>query len=194
MERGLYKYAVIVLCAIVGVGCYFVIPWSSMNKSDWASWVQAVGSIAAIVGALWVASEQHRRDVIRREEEKKERAYVLDAELAWLSLDVLNFINQFINVSANQRVALSISDDDVSDLLDRLSWCRQRAQNKGQLAMIGTMRRSLMGTARIVRLRIAHPSTLFTRDDVRSIEENRSDAAKVSEAANRVEAHPQFMP
>ncbi|MDN7545057.1 hypothetical protein [Burkholderia cenocepacia] len=53
MERGLYKYAVIVLCAVVGVGCYFVIPWSSMNKSDWAAWVQAIQPLNDQHRAVW---------------------------------------------------------------------------------------------------------------------------------------------
>ncbi|WP_244103816.1 hypothetical protein [Burkholderia ambifaria] len=192
MERGLYKYAAIVLCAIAGVGCYFLIPWSSMDKGDWASWVQAVGSIAAIVGALWVASEQHRRDVARLAKENAELEYVLNAEIAWLGLEVLSFLNQFIDIKANARTAVVISDDEVADLLTRLSWCRQRAKHKGQLAMVGTMRRSLIGTARIIRAHIAKPENLFTFNEIDEIEEFRIDAQDASNTATGVERSPRF--
>lgn len=48
------------ICAVGGlvwIGDHF-----ELNKSEWASWVQAIGSIAAIGGAIWIASEQARRD------------------------------------------------------------------------------------------------------------------------------------
>lgn len=44
--------------AIATTGMYF-----DLNKSEWASWVQALGSIAAIVGAYLIADFQHRRQV-----------------------------------------------------------------------------------------------------------------------------------
>lgn len=159
-----------------------------------AYWVQAIGSIAAILGALWIASDQHRRDVAARAKTDSEFEYVLNAELAWLSTDVLSFLNQFFYIEANGRYAYVISDDEVADLLERLSWCRQRAKHKGQLAMVGTMRRSLLGTARIIRLHIAKPAMLITIDEVKKLEEFRADAKNVMNTTTGVEKHPQFMP
>jgi len=51
-----------------------------LSPSDWASWVQAIGSIAAIVAAAWIASSQHRRDVERQRQavfEYSIRSYTL---------------------------------------------------------------------------------------------------------------------
>ncbi|KVD57587.1 hypothetical protein WI87_18845 [Burkholderia ubonensis] len=159
-----------------------------------AYWVQAIGSIAALIGAIWIASDQHRRDVSRREKEDKEFEYVLNAELAWLSHDVLNFLNQFFRLQAGQLYVSAISDDDVSDMLERLSWCRQRAKHKGQLAMIGQMRASLMTTLRIVRARMSRPSKVFEVDEIESIRELRAEAVSVMQAANGSTNDPRFTP
>jgi len=45
--------------------------WKGMEASDWASWVQAVGSIAAIYGAFQISNKQHLRE--RRLQEEKEQ-------------------------------------------------------------------------------------------------------------------------
>ncbi|KWU16272.1 hypothetical protein [Achromobacter xylosoxidans] len=35
------------------------------KSGEWAAWVQAFGSIGAILGAIWIAHEQHRRTLSR---------------------------------------------------------------------------------------------------------------------------------
>ncbi len=76
MKRGLYNYAAVVLCAILGVSGYIVVPWSEMTKADWVSWVQAVGSILAIAGGFAgviyqtrTAERQRALEVRQREKE-----------------------------------------------------------------------------------------------------------------------------
>lgn len=41
---------------------------ADLSKSDWAAWVQAVGSIGAIIGAVWVVWWQHNLEASRAEE------------------------------------------------------------------------------------------------------------------------------
>lgn len=43
-----------------------------LTKSDWSGWVQAIGSIAAIIGAFWIAKNQHANE--RKLEKDKRRA------------------------------------------------------------------------------------------------------------------------
>lgn len=117
-----------------------------------AAWVQAVGSIGAILGAVWLASEQHRQDVARRKDEQDKANYLLSAELAWLSGDVVAFLNEFIDLKPGLAPACVIDGTEVADLLKRMSWCRQRAEHKGQLAMVGELRNSLTRTLRIVKM------------------------------------------
>ena len=57
------RYPVLAFCAVVA--CIATGLDQGLTKSDWASWVQAVGSIAAIGGALWIFKSD---TVIRRTE------------------------------------------------------------------------------------------------------------------------------
>jgi hypothetical protein len=57
------KYAVLVVSAILGTGVYQFVCWSQLSRSDWAAWVQAVGSIGAILAAVWVSYNQHEKQM-----------------------------------------------------------------------------------------------------------------------------------
>lgn len=193
MEQGVYKYAVVILAGIAGIAAYNGISWSKLSPNDWAAWVQAVGSVAAILSAIWIAGQQHRRDVTRREEENARAEYVLRSELAWLSGDVLEFLNQFIDVTTDEMFAYVISDDDVSNLLDRLAWCRLRAQRKGQLLMIGQMQQALMVTVRIIRMRTIPSPTMLLPEEVKRIQMFRTMAMDIFHSATGFLEHKQYM-
>ena len=47
---------------------------SGLTSEQWAAWVQAIGSIAAIIAAIWIASRQHRIAVSEAKRERAERA------------------------------------------------------------------------------------------------------------------------
>ncbi|SAL26217.1 hypothetical protein [Caballeronia telluris] len=58
MNRWLSGYvATVVLIACVIAAQNF---WE-LNRSDWASWAQAIGSVAAVGAAIWLASQEDRR-------------------------------------------------------------------------------------------------------------------------------------
>ncbi|MGH8857686.1 MAG: hypothetical protein ACREXG_06620 [Polaromonas sp.] len=48
-----WLFVVAFVAVLITIGLLF-----DLNKSEWAAWVQAVGSIAAIVGAVWAARRQ----------------------------------------------------------------------------------------------------------------------------------------
>jgi hypothetical protein len=60
------KYAAIALSAATGLGAYEAIPWSSLTASDWGTWAGAIGTVATLVGTIWLATTAERRT--RREE------------------------------------------------------------------------------------------------------------------------------
>lgn len=61
-------FAVVAVVMIVSkIGSYF-----ALNKSDWAAWVQAIGSVAAILAAVWVSHDQHEK-ALQREEYKEQQ-------------------------------------------------------------------------------------------------------------------------
>lgn len=43
-----------------------------LNKSDWAAWVQAVGSITAIGAAVWISSAEAQRERKRRQDDEQD--------------------------------------------------------------------------------------------------------------------------
>lgn len=159
---------------------------------DVASWVQAIGSIAAIFGAAWLASEQNRRDVARRKIDEEKAKYLLEAELAWVSGDVIGILNRFVNAKAGIVDLVAIHDDEVSDLLTRLTWCRQRVGHKGQLSMIGTLRHSLVETVRVVETRGQYNPAVLTDSDIEILDELRESARQVYNCAMGIMHLPQY--
>jgi hypothetical protein len=76
---GIAFAAVAVLIATWMVGSYF-----ELNKGEWASWVQAIGSIAAIAGAFAIAnrqiraaSEEAKASIVRMAERRREAIKVI---------------------------------------------------------------------------------------------------------------------
>ncbi len=53
--------------------CFFL-DWPGWSAEVWAAWVQAVGSVVAIVAAFVIAARQARSDRVRREREYSDRA------------------------------------------------------------------------------------------------------------------------
>ncbi|KUY54348.1 hypothetical protein [Burkholderia sp. RF2-non_BP3] len=70
MERGLFKYAVVVMCAMVGIAGYNVVDWKRLDAASWAAWVQAVGGIFAVIAAFGVARYTIRADQKRKAREE----------------------------------------------------------------------------------------------------------------------------
>lgn len=72
MNQTLITYAAIVISAILGLGGYEYVGWSDLEPSDWAAWLQAVGSVGAILVAVWVSADQQKKQRIRDDERDAE--------------------------------------------------------------------------------------------------------------------------
>ncbi|MFM0058561.1 hypothetical protein PQR64_23345 [Paraburkholderia phytofirmans] len=164
------------------------------KSGDVASWIQAVGSIAAIIGAIWISNSQYRREQARHRDEAEMASYRLMAELNWLSGEIVGFLNQFAFFEPGQHDRFTIGDDEVADILDRLTWCRQHAEHKGQLAMLGVLRRAFIETLRLVRVKAKFNSTVFGDDDIKILRGLRKEALEVFNHAVGVTPNPQFSP
>lgn len=68
MKKG-YQVALLLAFGALFAAFAFNLPKSS---GDWASWVQAWGSIAAICAAIWLAFDQHQKTVARATAESEE--------------------------------------------------------------------------------------------------------------------------
>jgi hypothetical protein len=61
------------------------------TSTDWAAWVQAVGSIGAIIGAIWIASRQHQKALDAAKAAERERHVRVMEVLVSIAGDVLRF-------------------------------------------------------------------------------------------------------
>ncbi|VVE54132.1 hypothetical protein [Pandoraea terrigena] len=173
VPRALWAYCATVFAVggVIAVRSVFC-----LSVSDWAAWVQAIGSIAAIMGAFAIANDQRKRDRDLRAESEQANAFQYEVEARWMSSDVLDFLNQFIGCREALPISIKIEDNDVADLLERLAWCRQRARDRDQLEAIGTLRRSLMQTNRLVLARTYIGFTPLTDEDVKLLTGLRNEA------------------
>lgn len=71
------KYAVLTLAAVVGVGCYEGINWSGLTPSDLGTWVGSIGTVCTLIGTIWLATAEKRKQ--RRQE--LDRAFVAAASI-----------------------------------------------------------------------------------------------------------------
>lgn len=61
MEKTINRYAAMVGAMLLGALGYEYVPWSEFGRSDWASWAQTVGTVAAIGATVWIATREDRR-------------------------------------------------------------------------------------------------------------------------------------
>lgn len=74
---------ILVVGTLIAIGCY-----TNLSKADWASWVQAVGSIAAISIGFILADRQSRSAALQLRRER----LVVDDEQARCALAVAMFV------------------------------------------------------------------------------------------------------
>lgn len=102
-----------VLLALLFLGfCAVLAKYWPTTSEQWASWVQAIGSIAAIVAAIWISSSQHRaakrREAQQRAEAERNYLSAARAELAVLWS------------MYNLRVGNQLTEHDPAELLDTI--------------------------------------------------------------------------
>ncbi|MCO8321919.1 hypothetical protein ABEG10_08395 [Burkholderia cenocepacia] len=61
MEKIINRYVAVVGAVLLGAIGYEYVPWSEFGPSDWASWAQTVGTVAAIGATVWIATREDRR-------------------------------------------------------------------------------------------------------------------------------------
>lgn len=84
----------------------------STDGVDWPAWVQAIGSVIAIVVAVWISSRQHARDQERRAADRAERNFgmalrlhALITEYHRLTCNVLPQGEEAGNIESDQALA-----------------------------------------------------------------------------------------
>ena len=152
LESALIKYITIVSAAFAGGMLFSGFP--ALSGSTSASWVQAIGSVIAIVAAVCIADKQHRQNVAlvqdeqqrienQRIDEKRDDRKAIEKELEL----VFNALNALSSTSATGNVEVPLIDAAV----------REARKAKDQLTSISSaleknVRIALGGRALIVTL------------------------------------------
>ena len=97
---------------------------SNLTSSEWAAWVQAIGAIAAIVGAAWIAIWQSRRQhaislSVIREEHRLARTSLVQSLLALSTACArgMEFASrQFPDRETTHRIAMKEIHFDLGEL------------------------------------------------------------------------------
>jgi hypothetical protein len=84
------------------------------TSSDYAAWVQAIGSILAILAAIFIASAQSRADQQRRERERLERQTWLRQTLSGYGLSLLS------NLARARRACATADRQSLEELAKNL--------------------------------------------------------------------------
>lgn len=80
LEPWYNKYALIMLSAVSGLFGYEWICWSKLSASDWGTWAGAIGTVATLIGTIWLATESGRA----KRNEERDRAFVAASGLMLL--------------------------------------------------------------------------------------------------------------
>lgn len=91
--------------------------WTRLTASDWAAWVGAIGTVGALVGAIWIATEE-RRQRLRSEHDLASivaaRVFLTIARLQ----SALKMLER--DLSAHQNNGATINFQAYADMLEAL--------------------------------------------------------------------------
>jgi hypothetical protein len=98
-----------------------------MPKSEWASWVQAIGSVLAIILAVWVVQKQHtlelhRQDIIelRRVLANRNGALQLISGVLSVAQKIKTYCDLAVGAHAHHPEQLTIGLNSLADAMDEL--------------------------------------------------------------------------
>lgn len=114
LRKSVLKRIVVIPIAATSLSLLIVlgIGWD-LSKSEWAAWVQAIGSITAIFVALWVVQIQHAKEVSLKKEVERQNHRRQLSTLKW----IYNSVAETCSSSANKVGHDNIRWDLESEIL-----------------------------------------------------------------------------
>jgi hypothetical protein len=115
-----------------------------------ASWVQAVGAIAAIGIAIWVPSRQRQKEFKAAQEEKNERELARTEQLLTLCKEHRYVVSILPGeyVGADYRLTNDMSKAIIDDQIDRLNYLQKTDESSERLALMLALRIELYDWAK----------------------------------------------
>ncbi|RQY73100.1 hypothetical protein DF110_06010 [Burkholderia stagnalis] len=124
MKRSVCYYASGVVGGAIAVAGYRYVNWGDLKAADWAAWVQAVGSVVAIMGAVWATKSQTKVAIdavvtqhkLEREERRKAAKAIVEAAM----LRASEIRKQFTSANRADEVQTLIRKSYDKTILDGL--------------------------------------------------------------------------
>ena len=89
---------------------------STMSASDWAAWVQAIGTIIAIVGAvgiaMWQTEKQHKSALAEMREDRRQNRREAARNLLALADEALDLLHRSGQALPNRAAIMSLAQGD----------------------------------------------------------------------------------
>jgi len=162
---------------VVGLAV-FVLNWPS-TSSEWAAWVQAFGSIGAIVGAVWLSDKERRSYSANLEREEKELDDRVKFEVANLAYDVTHFLVRTSSTDHSKSPRYLVDEAEFNELLGRMSWVRRSAKKYIDLEDVRQLRGNLVEVTAILRANSKWDRSI-PEDELRDMERWQRECAEIS--------------
>lgn len=140
------------LAIIGGLALIVVFVWHFPdNSSEWASWVQAIGTIGAISAAVGISRNEIKRSEIREKSKDAALRNRVRYEVANLAYDVLGFAYRISISKKTEPPRYQVDESEFVQLLERMTWVTRYAVDGDCLEAIRDLRELHVETSAIYR-------------------------------------------
>ncbi|WP_155629114.1 hypothetical protein [Burkholderia cepacia] len=153
MKQGVCYYVSGVVGGAVAIAAYRYVNWAELKSADLAAWVQAVGSIAAILGAIWVSRDERRHANMLRDEDRERASSRMTADVLAIAADSVDFLERAKGAVRNKEPGVvGHNETELTDILERIAAARAADIGKKRWAQLATLRIQLLRGVEILRV------------------------------------------
>jgi hypothetical protein len=171
------------LLTAAAVGGFFValsvLGWAGLLNQGVAAWVQAIGSIGAILGAIWISNRDRKAKIIEAERKDGLVQEQVGFEVANLAYDVTQFLARTSDADQTKRPRYSVDEAEFNELLERMSWVRRTAMDASDLEDTRTLRSNLVETTALFRTNARWDRTI-PQSETDHMKEWQEECAQIS--------------
>ncbi|KWK74113.1 hypothetical protein [Burkholderia ubonensis] len=123
-------------------------------KADYmATWMQAIGSIAAILGAIWVSRDERRHARQLRDEDQQRARRRLTTDVLAIAADTVSFLERAQGIqSRKQPGEVGYNETELSDILERIAVARAADSGMKRWSQLSVLRIQLLRGVEILRV------------------------------------------
>jgi hypothetical protein len=162
---GLFKPWVSIPNILLALAAIFVVALFKLTSSELASWVQAVGSIVAIIAAFSISQFQYRAEMLRRAQEAHDRSVGFATRLLLISRE----FDEVVTKAIDRTFTVGTKERDtqfswvLEELLNRLNSSMFDDLDEARNIHCGLLRKQIVGL--LFTLRFSTKNSLIEERD-----------------------------